>query len=84
MWCLGENCRYHLLNSLGQPIPNSPGFSFLLISSAPSPFKSNHHITFLGTRKEGIIRRKEEIAYTEHTWKRSKPQTDRSSGKIKY
>lgn len=66
------------------PLSKSPCFSFLLISSALSPFQSNHHITFLGTKKEGIIRRNKEIASTEHTWKRSKPQTDRSSGKIKY
>lgn len=83
IWCLGENCRHHLPNPLGQLLPKSPGFRFLFISSIPSPFQSNHHTTSLGTRKEGIIRKKEEIAYTEHTWKRSKSQIDRSSGKVK-
>lgn len=66
------------------PLAKSPGFSFLLISSTASPSQSTHHITFLGTRKEGIINRNEEIAYTEHTWKRSKSQTERSWSKIKY
>lgn len=64
--------------SLEPTTPRFSSFQFplasLLLLFNPHPFQSPHHVTFLGTSKEELIKSIDERVWTEYTWKRCKLQ----------